>query len=365
MSKNPKQLSEKQKKMILGHYEKYSDLKSLTRFVWNDDALDGRSFEGKAVKEFMLEKRLDYKTTKFQKAPEIKLTSDQKKFIDTNSLKNPPEKPLTITRILFDDELLTPLSCEFKTVKKYIDTYLADKMIKRFDDDNEEAAAPYEPPESLYRAIDIINKATGKKYAYTKLTGDETESLEAVVEYINSHEFIKTVQIYEGQKERDFLEACLICDTLDKPDLTSSDLSRYIQVARDKLKINNLERQLAMLHRERNNELEEFDDTKRASQGLTEAIDKAEKQYENAVSRINSAVKVLEGDRIKRKEAEGQANKSILSLVKAMQNEEERQKLMHIKKIERDLVDKEITKIADVGEEIAKIMGLSREEALA
>lgn len=364
MSQNDKELSQAQEQFILKNYKKYKDLKALTHATWDDHSLDGRSGEGRAVKAFMLKNNLDYKTTKFQKAPEMKLTDAQKKFIEINSLKNPPEKPLTIARILFDDENLTPLSLEFKTIKKFIDENLSGKMIKKFDGSSGEEEV-YTPPESLYRAIDLINKATGKKYAYTKLTGDETESLEAVVQYINSHEFIKTVQVYEEQKDRDFLEACLICDTSDKPDLTSSDLSRYIQIARDKLKINKLEKQLAMLYRERNNELEDFDDTKRASQALTEAIDKAERQYENAAARIASAVKVLEGQRVDRKKAEGEANKNILSLVKAMQNEEERQKLLHIKKIERVMVEKEINKISDVGEEIAKIMGISREEALA
>ena len=74
------ELSEEQKKKILDNCEKMN-LLNLTRIIFNDETLDGRSNEGRLVKEFLANQNKVVKTTKHEKMPLAELTEENKKFI--------------------------------------------------------------------------------------------------------------------------------------------------------------------------------------------------------------------------------------------------------------------------------------------
>ena len=61
-------LSKKQKEFIDKNYLQIPDIDQLTRALFEDESLDGRNKEGKAVAEYMIEKGYGYKTRVHKKA---------------------------------------------------------------------------------------------------------------------------------------------------------------------------------------------------------------------------------------------------------------------------------------------------------
>ena len=57
-------LTEDQKNIVRDNYASTPDLIELTRLAFDNDSLDGRTKEGRAVREYMAGKDYRYKTTK-------------------------------------------------------------------------------------------------------------------------------------------------------------------------------------------------------------------------------------------------------------------------------------------------------------
>ena len=71
-------LTEDQKKFIKDNIDKYPELSEMTQKVFDDPFLDGRTKEGRAVREYMLSQDLEYKTSKIEPVEDIELTKDDK-----------------------------------------------------------------------------------------------------------------------------------------------------------------------------------------------------------------------------------------------------------------------------------------------
>ena len=56
-------LTEEHKKFIDENHAKIPDLIELTRAVFGDDEIDGRSKEGRAVRKYCVDNEIDFKTT--------------------------------------------------------------------------------------------------------------------------------------------------------------------------------------------------------------------------------------------------------------------------------------------------------------
>lgn len=106
-------LSEEQKKFINDNFEKL-ELNELSKQTWNDPKADMRSLRGKAVKDYLVSNNMQMiRVQKIVKGP-IVLTQEQKDFIETNYNNN--IKPLEITRMVFQNHNLAPLSSEFRAI---------------------------------------------------------------------------------------------------------------------------------------------------------------------------------------------------------------------------------------------------------
>ena len=110
-------LSEENQNKILNAWnsskEEPPSLMELTELCFGE-GFDGRSKEGRAVKDFLASRQLRARASdEYQAKGLIDLTQDQKEFID-NNLAN--MKALEIARVLFRNERLTNLSQETRTV---------------------------------------------------------------------------------------------------------------------------------------------------------------------------------------------------------------------------------------------------------
>ena len=111
---------------------------------------------------------------------------------------------------------------------------------------------------------------------------------------------------------------------------------------------------------------EAADDTEgaRISMGLVEAINTAQTEYNQCVSRQQKLLESLKEKRSSRLSKQIKENASILNLVQLWKDEESRIKLIKLAEVRKKSLEKEIDKISSLDEVKAKIMGLTREEVL-
>ena len=83
--KMPLQLTEEQKEAIDSRGQEIKDLSELTREVFMDETLDGRTREGRAVRAYLAEKEINYQTRHVSKKSDIILSEEQKEFIRNNA----------------------------------------------------------------------------------------------------------------------------------------------------------------------------------------------------------------------------------------------------------------------------------------
>ena len=74
-------LSEEQKTFLRENAAQIPDLIDLTRQCFENDTLDGRSREGRAVRKFLVENSIDFRTTSRQPTETIDFTREQREFI--------------------------------------------------------------------------------------------------------------------------------------------------------------------------------------------------------------------------------------------------------------------------------------------
>ena len=75
------ELTNEQKTQITREFSRNPDLKHITQIVFQDDSLDGRSKEGRAVRSFLINNNLTFTTTLVPKVEEIDLDAEQKEFL--------------------------------------------------------------------------------------------------------------------------------------------------------------------------------------------------------------------------------------------------------------------------------------------
>ena len=64
-------LTDEQKEFIKNNFNNIPDLIELTRRVFDDDSLDGRTKEGRVVRDFLAKHKINYKTTQKRKKERI------------------------------------------------------------------------------------------------------------------------------------------------------------------------------------------------------------------------------------------------------------------------------------------------------
>ena len=107
-------LSEDQKEFLRANAAKITSLIDLTRQCFEDDKLDGRSKEGRAVRKFLVENSINFKTTATSRTEDIELTQQQKDFILEQAESG--LSSLEIAKIIFPEKNVKSLSNEQRTV---------------------------------------------------------------------------------------------------------------------------------------------------------------------------------------------------------------------------------------------------------
>ena len=218
-------LTEEQKEAILKEFAENPNLMSITKKIFQNDSLDGRSAQGRAIREFLAQHRQSYQTSLFQKAEQIEFTPEQKEFMLSQNVES-GMKPLEVARLVFKDSDIQSLSLKHRAVVEFLTKYRPEVV----DDNNKIADQKWAPPKALSRAIVKVNDFTGSEWQELNMPTKVKKCCEKLLIYLRSPRFVHFINSYAMEADRDLFESEFVRAVWDKMDLTNDELNVYVTV---------------------------------------------------------------------------------------------------------------------------------------
>ena len=352
---NNLELTDKQKTQIQEEFVKNPDLRHITQIVFEDDSLDGRSKEGRAVRAFLINNNLEFNTTTPQKVEEIDLTTEQKEFLMSDNIER-GMNALEATRLAFRDREIQPLSQQHRMVMEFLRSYRPEIV----DDNDMITSDKWTPPKSLSRAIKKVNDWAGQAFDEISIQTKQKKMCERLLFYLKSPRFVHFINQYSTIADRDLFESEFVRTVWDKPDLTNDELNLYITVCTNYVRQKHIQQRIDRL----NNMLNDTENERDITLRLTELIKATSDELNQCEKRIESLTKDLNGSRQARLKARGEQNGSIAALVEAFQEKEERDRMIMMAEMQNKLIEEEADRLESMDDYKARILGISKKEIL-
>lgn len=343
------------------------DINVLTKIVFDNDDLDGRSKEGKLVKEFILNSVNATPKTRSVKSWEhqrFELTEKNKEFIENNI--EHIESSIELAKAIFP-EIETKykgrqirMCKEVKAVQRYIKENMDVSLLKY----SKELIGPdnrFVPPRAISTTIPYVIKYTGTPIQESKLKEKDKRCLEALMRNLNNLRLLKTLESYNELTEQELFLNSFIRDVWDKPDLTASEVESYCDLADERVLLHNIKETENKIRGKMN---ESLDDDDKLSMSIVEILDKQIQNRDKCATRISKLQRALEGTREQRIKNQSPDNHNILTVIRALQEEESRLEMLRQLEIERNAVSDEIDRIESLPDYIGKLFGASKSELL-
>lgn len=357
-NKSEPELTEKQKDYVRLHWSD-QNLMELTRNAFEDESLDGRSPEGKAVKNFVV-KVLGgkIKTTERERVGEIKLKDEQKLYIDSNI--DSSMGVLEMTRYLFKDAALTPLSAECRAVQKYVKNEYPD----RTNPEEEIAEGDYSAPRAMSRVLSKINSYALAGWEGDNLSPHQKKCAEALKRYLSDYRLIRTINNYAHTKDREMVESTFIAYVYDKPGLPPEERALYLNLAEDQLYQITIKRQMDKLNNMLNKVTYNEDPDGKITMGLNEVLKNKASEYNQVVTRQKTLISDLSKRAIDRKKNEIEEKGTLVNLVEFFKAEEGRKTMARIARNKKQEIGDEVEKIRGFEDVMATVMGIDKDAIL-
>lgn len=350
-----RELSEDQKKQILAEFREHPNIEYLTQSAFNDKLLDGRSWQGKLVAAFLVEQNLNYKTTKFQKREPVReLTDDDKQYIIT-AIQN-GDSIIDVTRVIFKDDNIKRLSGEWRKVQAYCEV----SGVSSQNEEDEVALGVYQAPRELSRLVNLVNEALGTTIQAETISGKYKACFEKLKINLGTKRTRCILDSYESKKDRDLFVDEFIRLTFDKPDLTPDEINLYLQVIRDSISLEVLEKKINKMNQMFMDIEEAGELNQRFSENLKACVDEKDK----ITKRIADRTKDLQGQRSRKIENQQKDETSFISLVLMAQEEEERKNMLRLAELQRAAISEEASRFESLDEWTCRVMGVSKEEVI-
>lgn len=345
-------LTDENKAYIDARY-KTDDLMEITRYLFKDDNLKGSDKEGRVVRQYMIDKGFPYKTTEVKTKEDICLAEEDKEFIVKYAATM---KPYEIARVVFKNELLHQFSKEALTVQGYIKE-VSPTLLKK---DEEYTDDEYTPPKTFKSAYKRIQELTGIMVEEEKLNVKLRKCIDKCLEFLHSPRFVQTVNNLKNISERIIFEAEYIRSVWDKPDLTTDEINLYISLMNEYVIQDRLHRIMSKLNMLLENVTADPDG--KISISLSEAIKGKSEELHKSLTRQQDFVKDLGGKRADRQKLQTARAKSLVSLVEAFRDEQERKAAIRFANLRKKKVEDEMTRLETEDEWNARIFGITKEE---
>ena len=346
-------LTDEQKQFLRENFKETPNLLDLTRNLFSDETLDGRTKEGRAVRAFLAEESLKYETTKWDKVEDIELSSEQIEFVKAQAKNG--LSAFQIADMLFASNNIKRFSKEHVSVLEFLREYEP-----AYIHDSESAVnRVYNPPKLFSTGLNKVNEFTIQELEEGKLSYDERECVKTLIRSLSAPRLIQVISTYTSMKDRILFEAEFVRATWDKPDLTSDEINLYINVCVDYIHLKNISSHIEKL----NQMFNEVEDQQDMTVRLAEVLKSKTDEYDKCEKRMESLIKKLNGDRAERLKNRRQENATILSLVRNFQVEEERKRMIQLAEMQKKLVEEETVRLDDMDSWKARILGISKQDA--
>ena len=347
------ELTKDQKGFIRKHAESIGDLSELTRAVFMNEVLDGRTREGRAVREFMQKEGMDYVTRHVQAKEAISLTEPQQDFIKNNCSKD--VSSLELARLVFADANIKHLSVEFWAVHNYIES-----EDLKMPDAETALSVKYSPPKADSKIIKKINDCVGEDISEDKMTVQYKRCIESLRKFMSSPRLLQVIETYTSISDRNLFEAEFVRATWDKPDLTTDEINLYINVCMDYIHLKRIQSAMNKLNRM----FDEAEDQQDLTVRLAELLKTKSEEYNQCEKRMESLISKLQGDRSKRIANHVEKNASILNLVQLFQEEEERKIMVKMAEMQKKLIEEEADKLEKMPEWKSRVLGFGKKDVI-
>lgn len=321
------------------------DLTNLTKLIFDNQKLDGRSKEGRALRKFLVSENLSYETREYKKADSVTLTDENKAYIREH-LED--KGRLTLAREIFKDPTIQNLSLEARAVNEYVDHITGT-----------DRGDLYTPPKSISRVISRINKYCNLELDEKTINSVDIERCRVLINNLNSERFVRIINELE-EDERSLFESEFISHTFDKPDLTPEEVNLYINLCSEYVEEVVMQRHIRLL----DEKLMEITEDNQFSKSLADTVKNKTDERDKCKGRQEKLIQILIGKRSDRIKSQQNRNKDILSLVHAFMKEEERLRAIKIAELERAKVEKAISDVESSSAFFARIVGPSKDEIL-
>lgn len=348
-------LTEEQQQKVQEAFAKNPDLNEIVKHVFDNQQLDGRSKEGREIRSYMIASGMKFNTARREKKEDIVFTPEQEKFIVDQA--NLGLSSLAIAELLFPKQEIKPLSMEQRAVFALMREINPDYHPSQ---DTEAVLSSYVAPKAAGRVIKKINDATGSVFEDEKINRQHRICVDKLTVNLNNSRFVKIMNNYTVRDDRELFEQEFIRLTWDKPDLTSDEINLYMNVCKEIINLEVISKHLNKL----NDIFDIANDQEEMSVRLAEIIKAKSSEYHQCETRIEGLTKKLQGDRSSRMQNKHKENASILALVQFFQDEEERNNMVKIAEMQKQLVSEEANRLEGMEEWKARILGISKDHVI-
>lgn len=330
-----------------------SDLKALIQAACGD-GYDGRSKKGMAIKKFLADQNLKARPAQVyvKKSNQVVLSEANKEFIANNA---GAMKPLEMTKAIFDDGMLTPLSSEFRVVKEYYDS-LDNKVKAQSDDEN---VKDYNPPKNETQALARINRYVFEALDPTRLTKHNKDCIQKLIRFMHTHRYLFQMNSLKLNSERELFESSFVRFVYDKPDLTEEEIDLYINQCSDLIEWERMNKEMIELTEASRATREE---EQKIPMALVEAIGKLGGRMDENRKRQKATLNDLNGKRANRLDKIQSNSESVLKLVEACLEEQSRIRVLALMEKRKDEVRKEADRLEGLDDLEFQLFGGTKEE---
>ena len=346
------ELTDHQKDFILNLFKDDPNIINITKKVFNDDKLDGRSKEGRAVSKFLAKNGMKAKTTKHEKAKDVTLSDDQ-----IESILIMIDDGLNTSQIadLLFDKKVKRLSNEWRAVNEVVN-----QQEESDKDKGQDSSGNYIPPQAVSRIIKKINDSTGYGLEEDRMSRNQKHCCDKLRINLSNSRFVAIVNNYNNPRDKELFEQEFVRLTWDKPDLTADEINLYMNVAKEIINLELITGHLQKL----NNMFESADDQDEMTVRLAEIIKAKSSEYHQCESRIENLTKKLQGDRGARLANKQKETASFLSIVQLFQEEEERKNMVRRAEMQKQVIKEEAQRLEGMAAWKARVLGIGIEDVL-
>jgi hypothetical protein len=344
-------------------------LTQITSYAYNDEGIDSRTKEGRLVKRFLLDNKIEYKNKSVTQRDRVVLTDEQKEFIKNNYKQ---QNYVDLAKTLFNNDRLTHVTLECREVNSYIqELQKNDPSAQRDQLDNtvyiptergdDSTSNTYFPPRRTDQTVFRINKYLNIGWSADGLKASQQKMVDMLQRYLNTFSFCYQINTYKTNNDRQLFEDSFIRYTYDKPDLSQEELDQFIVLCTEVVTAATILQQVEDLRDMLRNSTSDGEGRNIKMQ-LNEAISNLQTEYNQCRARQQKLYKSLVDDRSKRIAQRQDENATILNLVQAWKDEERRKGIIVLAEAQKQNLHEEAKKLSSMDELKAVIRGINIDE---